>query len=154
MSQSQQQSQATYIQEEKIRISIIYSTLKALVKNYDVYSRSHEIRFTFYNESNLCKRICKSKDQVDIEDKNNIVYETDCNNCEAVYFRESKGSLISRSDEHIRSHKSCDCEKNEIVKHCWEVDYNFRWDQKVVDRKSRLIPIKIKETIHSLKNPI
>ena len=42
---------------------------------------------------------------------------------------------------------------NEITKHCWEADHNFHWDQKkVIDRKSRLIPRKIKETIHSLKN--
>ena len=33
-------------------------------------------------------------------------------------------------------------------------DHNFIWDQKkVVDRESRLIPRKIKETIHFLKNP-
>ena len=38
--------------------------------------------------------------------------------------------------------------------HCWEADHNFNWDQKeVIDRESRLIPRKIKETIHSLKNP-
>ena len=31
---------------------------------------------------------------------------------------------------------------------------NFSWDQKkVIDREIRLIPRKIKETIHSLKNP-
>ena len=36
----------------------------------------------------------------------------------------------------------------------WEADHNFNWDQKkVIDRESRLIPRKIKETIHSLKNP-
>ena len=46
------------------------------------------------------------------------------------------------------------CDKNEIARHCWEADHNFSWDQtKVVDRESRLIPRKIKETIHSLKNP-
>ena len=40
------------------------------------------------------------------------------------------------------------------MKHCWEADPNFDWDQKkVIDRESRLIPRKIKETIHSLKNP-
>ena len=45
-------------------------------------------------------------------------------------------------------------DKNEIAKHCWEADHNFNWDQKkVLDRKSRLIPKKIKETIHYLKNP-
>ena len=24
----------------------------------------------------------------------------------------------------------CDCDKNEIVKNCWEADHNFSWDQK------------------------
>ena len=36
--QSQQLTQVTDIQEEEIRISIIYRTLKVLVKNYGVYS--------------------------------------------------------------------------------------------------------------------
>ena len=56
-------------------------------------------------------------------------------------------------DEHKRSASNFDCDKNEIAKHCWEVDHKFRWDQKkVVDRESRLIPSKIKETIHFSKN--
>ena len=118
-----------------------------------MYTQISRNKIFFYTEINLCKLLCKPKDQSAIEDKNNIVYEIDCNNCEAVYFGESKRSLKLHSDEHIRSHKSCDCEKNIIAKHCWGADHNFRCDQKkVVDRKSRLIPIKIKETIHSLKN--
>ena len=45
------------------------------------------------------------------------------------------------------------CEKNEIAKHCWEEDHNLSWDQKkIFDGETRLIPRKIKETIHSLKN--
>ena len=45
-------------------------------------------------------------------------------------------------------------DKNEIAKHCCEADHNYNWDQKkVIDRESRLIPRKIKETIHSSKNP-
>ena len=99
------------------------------------------------------KLLCKPEDRVATEDKNNIVYEIDWSNCEAVYFGESKRSLKSRSDEHKRSVRNCDCDNNEIAKHCWETDYNFNWDQKkVIDRESR-IPRKIKETIHSLKNP-
>ena len=77
-----------------------------------------------------------------------------CSKCEAVYCGESKRSLKLRSDEYKRSVKNYDCEKNEIAKHCWEADHNFSWDQKkVVGRESRLIPWKIKETIHCLKNP-
>ena len=58
------------------------------------------------------------------------------------------------SDEPKGSVRNCDCNKNEIAKYCWEADHSFSWDQKkVVDRKSRLIPRKIKETMHYLKNP-
>ena len=45
------------------------------------------------------KLLCKPKDRVASENKNNIVYEIDCSNCEAVYFNESKRSLKLRSDE-------------------------------------------------------
>ena len=62
--------------------------------------RSHKIRSTFYTENILRKPLCKPKDRVATENKNNIIYEIDCSNCEAVYFSESKRSLKSRSDEH------------------------------------------------------
>ena len=93
------------------------------------------------------KLLCKPKDQVATEDKNNIVYQIDCSNCKAVYFGESK------KEKQKRTVRNCGCEKNEIAKHCWEADHNFKWDQKkIVDRDIRLIPRKIKETIHSWKN--
>ena len=95
----------------------------------------------------------KPKDLVAKEGQNNIAYEIVCINCEAAYFGESKQFLKSRSDEHKRSVRNCNCDKNEIGKHCWE-DHNFSWDQKkVVDRESRLTPTKIKKARHSLKNP-
>ena len=105
------------------------------MKDYGVYSY-----FTKYwnTESTLCQLLCKPKDRVDTNDKNNIVYEIDCSNCEAVYFGETKRSLKPRSDEHKRSARNCDCDKNKIAKHCWEVDHNFSWDQKeVVDEEDQ-----------------
>ena len=59
------------------------------------------------------------------------------------------GKQIITCAKKLRNTREC-----EIAKHCWEADHNFNWDQKkVIDRESRLIPRKIKETIHSLKNP-
>ena len=52
---------------------------------------SHKIRTTFNTENTLLKLLCK--DQEATEDKNNIVYEIDCSNCEAAYFSESKRIL-------------------------------------------------------------
>ena len=74
-------------------------------------------------------------------------------NQEAVYFGEPKRPSKLTSYEHKISVRNCDCEKNKIVRHCWKTDYNFSCDQKkVVDRENRLNPLKIKETMHSLKN--
>ena len=152
--QTQQLTQATDIQKEEIRISIKkLPYIEGTSEKLRCILRSHKIRSTFYSENTLRKLLCKPKDRVVTEDKNNIVYEIDCSNCEAVYFGESKQSLKSRSDEHKRSVRNCDCDKNEIAKHCWEADHNFNWDQeKVIDRESRLIPRKINEIIHSWKN--
>ena len=100
------------------------------------------------------KLLCKSKDRVATGDKSNIVYEIDCSNCESIYFGQSKRSLKLCSDEHKRSVKNCDCDENEITNHCWKANHNSSRDQKkVIERQSRLILRKIKETIHSLKNP-
>ena len=86
--------------------------------------RSHKIRSTLYTKMNLCKLLCKPKDRVATEDKNNIAYEIDCSNCQAVYFGESKRFLKPRSDEHKRSVRNCDCDKNEIAKLCSKADHN------------------------------
>ena len=79
--------------------------------------RSHKIRSTFYTKRTLHKLLCKPKDPVVTEDKNNIAYEIDCSDCEAVYFGKSKPSLKSCSDEHKRAVRNCNCDKNEIAKH-------------------------------------
>ena len=113
-----------------------------------------KIRSVSYTKNTLRKLLFKTKNWITKEDKNNIVYETDCSNCEAVYIRESNRSLKSLSDEHKRSVKNCYGEKNGNPKHCWEADHNISCVQKkVADRESRLIPRKVKETIHYLKNP-
>ena len=152
--QSYQLKQATNIQEEDIRMSINLPYIEGAGQKLQCILRSYKIRSIFYTENTLHKLLCKSKAHKATDDKNNIIYEIDCSDCEAVYFGESKQSLKSYSDKHKISVRNCDCDKNEIAKHCWEADHNISWDQKeVIDRKSRLIPRKIRETIHSLKNP-
>ena len=80
--------------------------------------RSHKVRPTLYTESTLRKLFCKPNDQLATEDKKKkkIVCEINFSNCETVYFRESKRSLKSRSNEHKRSVRNCDCEKERNCK--------------------------------------
>ena len=91
--QSQQLTQATVIQEEQITMSIYLPYVEGTSEKLPRILRSHKIRSTFYIENNLQKLLCKPKDRVATEDKNNIVYEIGYSNCEAVYFGESKRSL-------------------------------------------------------------
>ena len=123
--QSQQLTQATDIQEEEIRISINLPYVEGTSEKLRRILRSHKIRSTFYTEMTLRKLLCKPKDRVATEDKNNIIYKIDCSNCQAVYFDESKRSLKLHSDEHKRSVRNCDCDKNKTAKHCWEVDHTL-----------------------------
>ena len=83
-----------------------------------VFSPPYSDLRSFYTESTLRKVPCKPKGQAATEDKSNIPYQINSNNSEAVCFHESERSLKSRSDEHKRSVRNCDCEKNEIGKHC------------------------------------
>ena len=98
--------------------------------------KTHKIRSTLYTGSTLRKLFYKPKHWVTTEDKN-VFYENNSSNCESVYFGESHKIFV----------RNCDCDKNEIAKHCREADHNFSWDQKkVVDRESRSIPMMIKKT--------
>ena len=148
MPQSEQQTEAIDIHEDEIRTRINFLHVEGTGEKLRRILISHKIRSTFYAESTLHKLLCKPKVWVAREDKNNIVHEINCSNCETVYFSESKRSLKSRSHEHKRSVRNCDCDKNEIEKLCWEEGHNFSWNQKiVVDKESRLIPKKIRETL-------
>ena len=84
--QSQQLTQATNIQEEEIKMSINLLYVEDTSEKLRRILRSHKIRSTFYTEKTLLKLLSKLKDPVATDEKNNIVYEIDCINCQAVYF--------------------------------------------------------------------
>ena len=65
----------------------------------------------------MCILLCKPKEWVATEDKNNIAYKMDSSNCKAVYFGESKWSLKLCADEHKRSVRNYNCDTNKILKH-------------------------------------
>ena len=37
------------------------------------------------------------------------------------------------------------CEKNEIMKHCWEANYNFSWDQKKKKKRESQLQLSRQE---------
>ena len=151
MSQSQQQTWEIDMQEDEIKMDINFLYFDGTTQKLLHMLRSNKSRSTFYTENTFCKLLCKPKDWVATGDKNNIVSENDCSNCVALYFGESSQFLNWLSNEHERSIKNYDCEKNETVKHSWEENHNFNWDQKEVGRDGKWLSRKIKETIHFLR---
>ena len=77
---SGQQTQATDIQNEKIKISINLPYIEGTSEKLWRILRCHKKRSTFYTESILRELLCKPKDRVATENKNNIVYEIYCSN--------------------------------------------------------------------------
>ena len=81
LSQSRQQAQATDIQEEEMGMSINLAYAEGTSEKLWCIFRSYKTRSTVYTESTLCKLLSKLKVRGATEDKNMIVYETDCSNC-------------------------------------------------------------------------
>ena len=73
----------------------------------------------------------------------------DCSNCQAVYFGESKRFLKPRSDEHKRSVRNCNCDKNEIAKLWSEADHNSQSLEQKIQWKM-VSNIKNKQHLFSL----
>ena len=147
LSQSQQQWKATDIQGKETRMSI-----NLQVKNFSVYSNLTEL-YTLSTLKAICINSFVNLKIEWLQKIKKILYTKLTVVLRSSLHGEFKRSLKSRSDEPKRSVRNCDCKKNENAKHCWEADQNISWNQKkFVDRESRLISRKIKETIHSLQN--
>ena len=71
--QLQQQTQAADIQEEEIRMSTNLPYTEITSEILRCILRSHKTRSTFYTENTMRKLLCKPKDQVATEDKNNCL---------------------------------------------------------------------------------
>ena len=76
LSQSQQQTQASNIQQEGIsrnrNLPYVIGTTEKLPR----IVRTHNIRSTFYTKNTFRKLFCKPKDREATEDKNNLDYVT------------------------------------------------------------------------------
>ena len=68
MPQSQELTQATYIQEEEIIMSINLPYVEGISEKLWRILRSHKRRLTFYTEKTLHKLLWKPKDPVATED--------------------------------------------------------------------------------------
>ena len=85
---------------------------------------------TFYTTTALHTLLSRAKDPVLSEERNNIVYKYDFEDCEAVYFGESKRTVAQRTEEHTRALRAADTRRNETADHCLKYNHDLDWENK------------------------
>ena len=71
------------------------------------------------------------KDEINYNQKSNLVYEISCQNCAFVHIGQTKRDLKSRIKEHERAIKFQRPEKSELCQHSIENDYLIDWSAEV-----------------------
>ena len=124
------------------------SSLCQLRRTFNKYN----IKTTFYTPTTLRSLLSKPKDPILKEDRNNVIYQLDCKDCEAVYVGETKRTLNIRTKEHISAVKSAS-QRSHTAKHCWKYNHDFDWNNKrVLDFETNWKTRIIKEAIYSEEN--
>ena len=102
------------------RSELVYisCTLKVLLKDYSIYSDLTKLDPLSTLKEIYLNSFANLKIQQLQKYKNYVIQEIDSSICETVYFGEQEHYLKSCSDEHKRSLRNYDCNKNEIGKHC------------------------------------
>ena len=107
------------------------------------------IKATFYTPTTLRSLLSKPKDPIPKEDRNNVICQLDCKDCEAVYVGETKRTLNIRTNEHISAVKSAS-QRSHTAVHCWKCNHDFDWNNKrVLDFEKNWKTRIIKEAIYS-----
>ena len=74
---------------KKIHLPYIQGASEQLRRTFNKYN----IKSTFYTPTTLRSLLSKPKDPIPKVDRNNVIYQLDCKNCEAVYVGETKRTL-------------------------------------------------------------
>ena len=114
--------------------------------------KKHNVKATFYTQTTLRSLLSKPKDPIPKEDRNNVVYQLNCKDCEAVYVGETKQTLNIRAEEHITAIKPAS-KRGHTAEHCWIHNHDFDWEhEKVLDFEKNWKTRTIKEAIYSEEN--
>ena len=76
---------------------------------------NHKIRCIVQSKNTLSSILSKPKDQINLQDQNNVAYEIPCKDCDAIYIGETKRQFKQRLQEHRRAVRNRDTNKNEIA---------------------------------------
>jgi len=94
-------------------------------------------------------RICSGlKDVIPMENKTGVVYEIDCNDCQASYIGETLRSIKTRIEEHKRHSRNGRFDLSAVAEHSIFNNHTIDWEgSKIIGREDRWHARKIKEAL-------
>jgi len=95
---------------------------------------NHRIAYTGFNKMNNIIKV--HKDPLKNDNKCNIIYKIDCNNCDASYVGQTSRQLQTRIKEHRNHIRWNSGNRSVITEHRLEFDHDFKWDDiRLLDRE-------------------
>ena len=107
-------------------MSIGFSYMKGTCQKLQCILVTDKTRSTFSTGKTLHELLCKLKDRVDTEDKENIAYKIYFNTFEAICSNDANDFSKLRSVKLNRSVKNFDNERNIIAERCLEKDHDVK----------------------------
>ena len=108
--------------------------------------------YSVINQKNS-KLIIKGKDNLPKDDRINLVYKIECDNCPAVYVGQTKRKISSRIREHFNNISHRSQQISVVSEHRLEKNHDFRWnDVKILDNEPNWKKRLISEMIHIKTN--
>ena len=105
-------------QEEEFRMSMNLPYIEGTSEEVRRILRSHKVRSTFYTENTLRKLLCKPKMEQLQKMKAILFMKLSVVTTKQSTLNNLKRSFKLRSAENKISAQNCDCDNNEIAKHC------------------------------------
>ena len=87
-----------------------------------------DIHAYFKPANTIRSMVSHPKDRVLLLNKSGVVYEVECDCCNALYVGETKRTLESRLDEHWKAVQRGEVNASALVEHAWNASHHVNWD--------------------------
>jgi len=126
--------------------------VKNISENFKRVTKKHNLNLAFSITNSLSNFIKTGKDQLNVSSYCNVVYQINCNDCEASYVGQTKRRLNTRIREHLNDIKKSTGTHSVVSDHRMELNHDFNWNEvRILDKKPSWKKRIVSEMIHIKK---
>jgi len=125
--------------------------VKNILENFKRVAKKHNLNLASSTTNSLSNFIKTGKDQLSVSSHCNVVYQIDCNDCEASYVSQTKRQLNTRMREHLNDIKKSTGTRS-VSDHRLELNHDFNWEEvRILDKEPSWKKRIVSEMIHIKK---